>query len=341
MSIDNYAKRFTELKPKYEKLGVNVKQALESLLQENDIPYLSVYYRVKEQNSFIGKIKRKKYENPFTQTEDICGIRIICYFQNDIEKIQKIIKNEFDVYEEQSKQELLNATEFGYRSTHLIASVKKEWASTPAFRGIVDFKFEIQVRTILMHSWAEIEHKLAYKSESEIPKDLRRQFSFISAALENADFQFEVIKNAIQDNNTKLIVKAEEDNKFDDSIELNLDNLQAFFDYAFKERIKNIDKTREVLNEMFKYNIGFPQLVKGLYKYKEILPEIESEVIKNLSLANSNSVYGELEPKAEIFWTQSGVIRILMALINSSYRSNNMNGFYHSFLNKYIDKEDE
>lgn len=323
MINDNYAKRFLELKPKYEKLGVNVKQALEALLQEKDIPYLSINYRVKEQNSFLEKIERKKYEQPFLETEDLCGIRIICYFQNDIDKIQNIINSEFKVTENQIKQELLNATEFGYRSTHLIAQVKKEWASTPAFRGIVDLKFEIQVRTILMHSWAEIEHKLAYKSESEIPKELRRQFSFISAALENADFQFEVIKNAIQDNNSKLISKAEEENKFDDSIELNLDNLQAFFDYAFKGRNKNIDQTRGILNEMITYNITFPQLINGHIEFKSILPRIEKDIISKLSSEQLEIIFGKDKELPDILWNQAGIARVIFALINQKYRSNN------------------
>jgi ppGpp synthetase/RelA/SpoT-type nucleotidyltranferase len=339
MSIDDYAKRFTEIKPKYEKLGVNVKQALESLLQENDISYLSINYRVKEQNSFLGKIERKKYENPFIQTEDICGIRIICYFQNDIEKIQKIIKNEFDVYEEQSKQELLNATEFGYRSTHLIASVKKEWASTPTFRGIVDFKFEIQVRTILMHSWAEIEHKLAYKSESDIPKELRRKFSFISAILEAADTQFEEIKDRIDDNKKKLIADAEQNQRFDDSVELNLDNLQAFLDYAFKGRKRDINQTQRILNEMFDNEISFPDLVKGFLKYKNVLPRIEEKDIQNLTPEDKEYFFGDANSDSKILWAQSGAVRILMMLINEKYRNSIKFLERAKFIEKYLIKD--
>lgn len=332
MSIDDYAKKFTEIIPKYEKLGVNVKQALESLLNENEIPYLSINYRVKEQNSFLEKIDRKEYTKPFIETEDICGVRIICYFQNDIQNIQKIIKKEFDVYEEQSKQELLNATEFGYRSTHLIASVHKEWASTPAFRGIVDLKFEIQVRTILMHSWAEIEHKLAYKSESDIPKDLRRQFSFISAALENADFQFEVIKNAIHDNNSKLISRAEEDNKFDDSIELNLDNLQAFLDFTFKDRKRNIKQTQRILTEMFDSEISFSYLVNGFIKYENVLSKIEEEDINNLTPEDKEFYLTD----SKFLWSQSGAVRALMMLISEKYRNSFKVPHRVKFIEKYL-----
>ena len=59
------------------------------------------------------------------------------------------------------------------------------------FRDYADFKVEIQIRTILMHAWAEIEHRLAYKKQAHIPSHLRRKFSRISAKLEEADEQFE------------------------------------------------------------------------------------------------------------------------------------------------------
>lgn len=125
MSVDKFSRTFLEFQPNYEKLGLNIQQTLETFLTENDIPYLSIKYRVKEQASFLEKIERKKYKNPFDEIEDICGIRVICYFQNDIEKIKNIILKEFDITENQTKQELLNATEFGYRSTHFIAKIKK------------------------------------------------------------------------------------------------------------------------------------------------------------------------------------------------------------------------
>jgi len=332
MSNNKYVETFKELKPKYEKLGMNVKQALDALLGEHGIPYLSINYRVKEQNSFLEKIERKKYEQPFIETEDLCGIRIICYFQNDIDKIQNIINSEFKVTENQSKQELLNATEFGYRSTHLIAQVKEEWASTPAFRGIVDLKFEIQVRTILMHSWAEIEHKLAYKSESEIPKDLRRQFSFISAALEDADIKFEEIKNRINHNKKELIADAEQNQRFDDSVELNLDNLQAFLDYAFKGRRKDIENTSLLLNDMLHYNISFPNLIHGYDSFKDVLRNIEEEEKSHILALNNNYL-----SESEIYlWTETGAARTLIELIDADYRNSRIDDFSKDIIQKYL-----
>jgi ppGpp synthetase/RelA/SpoT-type nucleotidyltranferase len=324
MSVDKFSRTFLEFQPNYEKLGLNIQQTLETFLTENDIPYLSIKYRVKEKASFLEKIERKKYKNPFDEIEDICGIRVICYFQNDIEKIKNIILKEFDITENQTKQELLNATEFGYRSTHFIAKIKKEWTNAPNYRGLDNLKFEIQVRTILMHSWAEIEHKLAYKSEIDIPKDLRRKFSFISAVLEDADIKFEEIKNTIAENKSKLIKEAKENLKFDASVELNLDNLQTFLDYAFENRFKDILDTREFLNEIIYYKTSFTQFIDGYYEYKDRLSLIEKETIQEIEFEEDT-----------LLWSQCGAARTLLELINDDYFNDRQENPAMNIIKKY------
>ena len=85
---------FLEIKPLYEKLGKNVIQAIETFLYEANIDYLNITYRIKEVESFLEKIERKDYSTPLEEIEDICGIRVICYYQSDVEKICEIIKKE-------------------------------------------------------------------------------------------------------------------------------------------------------------------------------------------------------------------------------------------------------
>ncbi len=60
-----------------------------------------------------------------------------------------------------------------------------------------NIKFEIQIRSILQHSWAEIEHDLGYKGEFEIPDIAKRTFYRLSALLEIADVEFVRLKEII------------------------------------------------------------------------------------------------------------------------------------------------
>jgi putative GTP pyrophosphokinase len=183
-NIAEISDQYSKAKHNYEKLGVNLVQALELFLKERDINVLSINYRVKDDLSFVEKIDRKHYANPFDEIEDICGIRIICYYQSDVEKISEVLRQEFMVIENQDKETLLKADQFGYRSTHFIVKIKKEWNKAPNYRGLENLKAEIQIRTVLMHAWAEIEHKLVYKNANQVPSQFRRKLSRISAKLE-------------------------------------------------------------------------------------------------------------------------------------------------------------
>jgi hypothetical protein len=62
-------------------------------------------------------------------------------------------------------------------------------------------KFEIQMRSSLQHTWAEIEHDLGYKSMYEVPREVRREFSRIAGLLELADESFVRIRSKIADYN--------------------------------------------------------------------------------------------------------------------------------------------
>ena len=120
--------------------------------------------RIKAIDSFYEKIKRKYYSNPFEQMEDICGIRIICYYSSDLPIISRTIKNEFDIIKSVDKSDLLQTDEFGYRSKHFIVKIKDK-KLLKSKKNLKDLKAEIQVRTILMDVHASIEHHLLIKKE--------------------------------------------------------------------------------------------------------------------------------------------------------------------------------
>lgn len=320
------SQKFNSLISRYEKLGLNISQALSLLLEENDIPFLSINYRVKKHDSFMEKIERKSYENPFEDIEDICGIRIICYYQSDIEKIKTIVSKEFNTLNDENKEKTLEFDQFGYRSTHFIIKIKEDWLTTPNYRGLQDLKAELQVRTVLMHAWAEIEHKLAYKSETQIPNEYKRKFSRISAKLEEADEQFEEIKNKIEIRKTELIESAKKSKQFNYE-DFNLDTLQAFLDYAFPNRQKSIQETSILFNEILAEDVTFKELVEGFENYKNVLNNIEEEI--NAYLYKKNKF------NPNINWVQVGAARVILWLIEDYNSKDIKDNSINSIIKKY------
>ncbi len=262
INLDKVSKEFFRRYPNFLSLGEILVKIIKNLLQENGISYVSVEYRIKNIEHFLEKIKRKKYKSPFEEMEDICGIRIICYFQRDIAKIEKILKKEFDFINNFNKQDISGPNEFGYRSNHLIIKVKDNWKNISIFKPLFGLKAEIQIRTILMHAWAEIEHKLAYKKQEHIPKQFRRKFARISAKLEEVDEQFEELIDDISNYKKMILRKAKENKIFDQNTLLNLDTLQSFFDYYLPLHQKDIKETRILLDKMLNSKIDIKKLIE-------------------------------------------------------------------------------
>ncbi|WP_195476822.1 GTP pyrophosphokinase family protein [Bacteroides finegoldii] len=203
---DNILKEYTEKKYIFEKLSNKLEALIGDILEENKIIIHQLSSRVKEERSLSDKIDIKdgKYQclNDIT---DIVGIRIITYLDSDVDTIAEMIKKEFNIDEENSvdKRKLDNDV-FGYRSLHYVASFKEERCNLTEFKPFKDIKFEIQIRSILQHAWAEIEHDLGYKSAVSVPDNFIRSFNRLSALLETADIEFDRLKKDLKSYEVRL-----------------------------------------------------------------------------------------------------------------------------------------
>lgn len=182
----------------YDAFGKSVATLLERLLQARSVDHLPLEWRTKERVSLAEKIVRPdkagKYEK-LSDLTDISGVRIVAFLQEDCEKICQIIRENFEIDYANSirKLEELDPDRFGYTSIHYVVSHVNERLEWPEFSDFEGMRAEIQVRTVLQHSWAAIDWKLRYKSKAEVPVALRRRLHRISALLEAADAEFSAI----------------------------------------------------------------------------------------------------------------------------------------------------
>ncbi|MDY9925536.1 hypothetical protein [Methanosarcina sp.] len=103
----------------------------------------------------------------------------------------------FDIKEYKNKSESLGTDRVGYRSEHFIAVLTSDRIKLAEYKKFEGLLFEIQIRTILEHSWAEIEHDRNYKFSGILPPEIKRKFSLLSASLELADNEFNNISQLI------------------------------------------------------------------------------------------------------------------------------------------------
>lgn len=285
------------------RIAIYMKMEIECLLHSQEIPFLTTSYRIKEFDSFIEKIDRKEYSNPFDQTEDFCGLRIICYYRNDVIKISEILEKEFNIHDSFNKEDLLKENEFGYRSFHLIGRIPESRSPQLVEPAWCKFKFEIQIRTVLMHAWAEIQHKLAYKNEDHIDISMRKEFAFLSAKLEESDYQFERLKHDSDRIQKEFRTKTKKQLISNTDV-VNLDSLRAILQSKYPDRKEDIDGIRILLDQLKESHLGLNEVLDACEKSEDyILTNIDTDSTK---------------------LTRSGIIRTALNLINDN--------FWHNYL---------
>ncbi len=97
------------------------------------------------------------------------------------------------------KEDDIDPDRFGYQSIHLILEYSPDRLKLPEFRRYAGMKFEVQVKTLLQHTWSAIDWKLRYKRRSEAPRKLRRRLFRISALLDAADDEFSHVYEQVSD----------------------------------------------------------------------------------------------------------------------------------------------
>jgi ppGpp synthetase/RelA/SpoT-type nucleotidyltranferase len=227
-------RQYEQRRPLYQQLAEEVVYILRKALSEKSVETSDIVFRIKDFESFYGKILRKEFtEDIFNLIEDVAGVRIICLYRPDLGNIENIIREKFDV----TKAELLrdrSIGQFGYMSDHYIVKLPPSYKGE-RYDAVKSLRCEIQVRTIAMHAWASVAHHLDYKQEFDIPSNLKSDFYALSGVFQIADSLFEQFRKA-REESVNVLMKKTLGEKFDLSAEMNLDTMFAYLCWKFPDR---------------------------------------------------------------------------------------------------------
>lgn len=184
----------------YKKLKNDVKEIITNLLDENHIKISNMTLRIKSEQALKHKVMAKSKYDHLNEITDILGCRIITLFESDVEKIFEALKATFDIVEivDKRKKHRVNQIEFGYTSLHIVVQFTESRCELVEYKKYKGIQFEIQLRTVLQHAWAEVEHGLGYKSFYEPPMEIKRKLNRLAATLEILDEEFEFIRHSIE-----------------------------------------------------------------------------------------------------------------------------------------------
>ncbi|MBP3296082.1 MAG: hypothetical protein J6M27_05830 [Lachnospiraceae bacterium] len=228
--IDNVLEEYNALHSQYEQLETIATEVIEQTVGNERNGVMQISHRLKTRESVRGKLHKKpeKYSTLENMT-DLLGYRIVCYFADQVDEIAARLADTLDVDWERStdKRAAIAPDAFGYLSLHYICTLPKDKVYPEA---LVQLPFEIQIRSSLQHTWAEIEHDLGYKTKYGIPRDVRREFSRIAGLLELADEAFVHIRSRISEYQKELYEQITNDHA--ESYHLDLVSLTMYIQHS-------------------------------------------------------------------------------------------------------------
>jgi ppGpp synthetase/RelA/SpoT-type nucleotidyltranferase len=185
---------------RYQRAAEQASVLVASILEESDLHADVIASRAKSPQSLRVKVFEGGYKNPRQQISDLVGVRVITHYRDEVDPFKRALKGRLRIDEKRSpdKRVKLKPTEFGYRSVHLVAKLTDWDATKEEYRDLRDLWFEIQIRSLVEHAWAAVEHEVQYKAKIEYPREPKRQFAALAGTLELVDTQFELLR-AVRD----------------------------------------------------------------------------------------------------------------------------------------------
>ena len=199
--------QYQSLLPVFEKMAEVIPEKLKEFFSEAGFIVAAVEHRVKTEKSLAGKLKLKgsKYHDIFDVT-DVVGIRVITFYIDDVDKVASVLERLFEIDWENSidKRKAHEIDSFGYLSLHYICRIPESAHTVAEHPELNKIRFEVQMRTVLQHAWANMNHDTGYKSGVEIPKVYLRNLSRLAGMLELVDDEFSRIRRELSDYRRKV-----------------------------------------------------------------------------------------------------------------------------------------
>jgi putative GTP pyrophosphokinase len=131
-----------------------------------------------------------KYTDPMRQIQDQIGARVVTFYPSDVPQIASVVTKYFRPIESQAIIPDGEA-EFGYVGQHFVLLLPSDATAGLDVSGNVPEFFELQIKTLFQHAWAEAEHDLGYKPSKKLDSLQKRKIAFTAAQAWGADQIFD------------------------------------------------------------------------------------------------------------------------------------------------------
>ena len=156
-----------------------------------------IVWRLKSEQSILAKLRRKKREktnaNIYRYINDLAGIRIVCLYLDDIDRVRAFLEMLPDIRVLKVKDFIKKPKNSGYQSLHMQVQFPNER------------KVEIQIRTMGMDYWSVMEHELQYKKKSKIGRSLRKELLACANDMHRMDERMQAMRCLLDKQNKDTV----------------------------------------------------------------------------------------------------------------------------------------
>lgn len=198
------AQEFEELMMMYSCAIREVKTKLEVLNDElsvryNRNPIEFIKSRLKKPISILKKLEKNGYEltleSVMANLNDVAGVRVVCYFIDDIYDVARWLAKQDDIRLLEVKDYIRHPKDNGYRSLHMIVEIPVFFSEEKR-----QMRVEVQIRTIAMDFWASLEHQLRYKRDLDKvdnPEAIGKELKQCAEIIADTDLRMQEIREKI------------------------------------------------------------------------------------------------------------------------------------------------
>lgn len=196
-SLESMQKSYFEMQHLYQSATREISTKLKILDDEFQVrhkrnPIHHMQSRIKSMKSIVEKLDRKGFdvslESAQTNLTDIAGIRVVCYYIDDIYRVARMLSVQDDITIVRETDYIKHPKSNGYRSLHLVIKVPVFFSDRKELVPV-----EIQIRTIAMDFWASLEHQLRYKAIDEIPSSIVTELQECADTIAATDLKMQSI----------------------------------------------------------------------------------------------------------------------------------------------------
>lgn len=193
---------YRERLPLLEALANNLEREVVAHL--DGVPHIDrIVFRAKAADSYLVKVYERRVDPPYTaplfEVEDQVGGRVTVFFLDDVDLVRERLRRLFGEVELADRRPE-KVTEFDYEGFHAVYNIPPQckpadWED----RDDLPATFELQVRTLFQHAWAEPQHDIAYKPTVDLTFEERREVAWVAASSWGADHAYSRLWKQVAD----------------------------------------------------------------------------------------------------------------------------------------------